>query len=57
MTAMEARPDLGQLTRRPSCSTLRQHEQVKPKAAANWILSDISKYLNDKAVEPQGHQD
>ena len=25
-------------------------EQVKPKAAANWILSDISKYLNDKAV-------
>ena len=25
-------------------------KQVKPKAAANWILSDISKYLNDKAV-------
>ena len=26
-------------------------KQVKPKAAANWILSDISKYLNDKGVE------
>ena len=25
-------------------------KQVKPKAAANWILSDISKYLNDKGV-------
>lgn len=24
--------------------------KVKPKAAANWILSDISKYLNDKDV-------
>jgi len=25
-------------------------EFVKPKAAANWILSDVSKYLNDKGV-------
>ena len=47
MTAME-RVCCPTALRRPSCSTLPQSRLAK--AAANWILSDISKYLNDKGV-------
>lgn len=32
-------------------------KQVKPKAAANWILSDISKYLNEQGRKPPRDQD
>ncbi len=48
MTAMEARSDLGQL--REGRAARRCGKAGQAKAAANWILSDISKYLNDKAV-------
>lgn len=51
MTAMEAR----QLTESFAKATLLDDAialtSAKPKALANWILSDISKYLNDKEIE------
>jgi len=48
MTAMEARLISDSFEKAELLDAAAK--QVKPKAAANWILSDISKYLNDKAV-------
>ena len=48
MTAMEARLLSDSFEKAELLDAAAK--QVKPKAAANWILSDISKYLNDKGV-------
>ena len=48
MTAMEARLISDSFEKAELLDAAAK--QVKPKAAANWILSDISKYLNDKGV-------
>ena len=48
MTAMEARLLSDSFEKAELLDAAAK--QVKPKAAANWILSDISKYLNDKSV-------
>ena len=45
MTAMEARLLSDSFEKAELLDAAAK--QVKPKAAANWILSDISKYLND----------
>lgn len=49
MTAMEARLISDNFAKAELLDAAAK--SVKPKAAANWILSDISKYLNDKGVE------
>ena len=49
MTAMEARQISDSFAKAELLDAAAK--QVKPKAAANWILSDISKYLNDKGVD------
>ena len=54
MTAMEARLISDSFAKAELLDAAAK--QVKPKAAANWILSDISKYLNDKGVELPRHQ-
>ena len=51
MTQMEARQLSDSFPKAELLDGAAQSGKVKPKAAANWILSDISKYLNDKAVE------
>lgn len=51
MTAMEARQLSESFAKAELLDHAAQSGKVKPKAAANWILSDISKYLNDKEVE------
>ena len=51
MTAMEARLISENFAKAELLDRCAKSGKVKPKAAANWILSDISKYLNDKAVE------
>ena len=51
MTAMEARLISENFAKAELLDSCAKSGKVKPKAAANWILSDISKYLNDKAVE------
>ena len=48
MTAMEARLLSDSFEKAELLDAAAK--QVKPKAAANWILSDISQYLNDKGV-------
>ena len=50
MTAMEARLISDSFAK---AEPARRGGQAvsSPRAAANWILSDISKYLNDKGVE------
>ncbi|MCB6364718.1 Asp-tRNA(Asn)/Glu-tRNA(Gln) amidotransferase subunit GatB [Intestinibacillus massiliensis] len=54
MTAMEARQLSDSFAKAELLDAAARSGKVKPKAAANWILSDISKYLNDKAVELEG---
>ena len=51
MTAMEARQLMDSFPKASLLDAAAASGKVKPKAAANWILSDISKYLNDKEVE------
>ncbi|MCF2670843.1 MAG: Asp-tRNA(Asn)/Glu-tRNA(Gln) amidotransferase subunit GatB [Clostridiales bacterium] len=53
MTAMEARQLSDSFAKASMLDEAANSGKVKPKAAANWILSDISKYLNDKQVELQ----
>lgn len=50
MTAMEARQLTDSFAKASMLDAAAASGKVKPKAAANWILSDISKYLNDKDV-------
>ena len=47
MTAMEARQLSDSFAKATMLDEAAASGRVKPKAAANWILSDISKYLND----------
>ena len=51
MTAMESRQLMDSYAKATLLDTAAASGKVKPKAAANWILSDISKYLNDKEPE------
>ncbi|MDY3618977.1 Asp-tRNA(Asn)/Glu-tRNA(Gln) amidotransferase subunit GatB [Agathobaculum sp.] len=51
MTAMEARLISESFAKAELLDAAAKSGKIKPKAAANWILSDISKYLNDKNVE------
>ena len=51
MTAMEARQLMDSFDKASMLDQAAVSGKIKPKAAANWILSDISKYLNDKGVE------
>ena len=51
MTAMEARQLMDSFAKASMLDQAAASGKIKPKAAANWILSDISKYLNDKGVE------
>ena len=51
MTAMEARQLMDSFDKASMLDQAAASGKIKPKAAANWILSDISKYLNDKGVE------
>ena len=51
MTAMEARQLMDSFAKASLLDAAAASGKVKPKAAANWILSDISKYLNDKETE------
>ena len=51
MTAMEARQLMDSFAKATLLDEAAASGKIKPKAAANWILSDISKYLNDKGVE------
>ncbi len=51
MTAMEARQLMDSVSKSDLLDAAAASGKIKPKAAANWILSDISKYLNDKEVE------
>ena len=51
MTAMEARQLMDSFAKASMLDQPAASGKIKPKAAANWILSDISKYLNDKGVE------
>ena len=51
MTAMEARQLMDSFAKASMLDQAAASGKIKPKAAANWILSDISKYLHDKGVE------
>ena len=51
MTAMEARQLMDSFAKASMLDQAAVSGKIKPKAAANWIRSDISKYLNDKGVE------
>lgn len=51
MTAMEARLISENFAKAELLDAAAKSGKIKPKAAANWILSDISKYLNDKGAE------
>lgn len=51
MTAMEARQLMDSFAKATLLDEAAASGKIKPKAAANWILSDISKYLNDKGME------
>lgn len=51
MTAMEARQLMDSFAKATMLDQAAASGKIKPKAAANWILSDVSKYLNDKGVE------
>ncbi len=51
MTAMEARQISDSFAKANLLDDATKLGTVKPKAIANWILSDISKYLNDKEME------
>ncbi len=51
MTVMEARQLMDSFAKASMLDQAAASGKIKPKAAANWILSDISKYLNDKGVE------
>lgn len=53
MTAMESRQVSDSFPKATLLDDAVNMGTVKPKAIANWILSDISKYLNDKVVELQ----
>ena len=53
MTAMEARQLMDSFPKATLLDTAAASGRITPKAAANWILSDISKYLNDKEIELQ----
>ena len=51
MTAMEARQLSDSFAKATMLDEAAASGKVKPKAAANWILSDVSKYLNDTEKE------
>lgn len=51
MTAMEARQLSDSFAKATMLDEAAASGRVKPKAAANWILSDVSKYLNDTEKE------
>lgn len=51
MTAMEARQLTDSFAKAELLDAAARSGKVKPKAAANWILSDVSKYLNEKEIE------
>lgn len=54
LTAREARQLMDSYSKATLLDTsakLLIENKIKPKAAANWILSDISKYLNEKEIE------
>lgn len=51
MTAMEARQISDSFAKAELLDQASKSGKIKPKAAANWLLSDISKYLNDKGIE------
>lgn len=51
MTAMEARQLMDSFPKAELLDAVARSGKAKPKAAANWILSDISKYLNDTGAE------
>lgn len=51
MTAMEARQLSDSFEKATLLDDAAASGQVRPKALANWILSDVSKYLNDKELE------
>lgn len=51
MTPMESRQLMDSYAKASMLDQAAASGKIKPKAAANWILSDISKYLNDKGVE------
>ena len=48
MTAMEARQISDSFAKANLLDAAAASGKIDPKKAANWILSDISKYLNDK---------
>ncbi len=51
MTAMEARQLSDSFAKATMLDEAAASGRVKPKAAANWILSDVSKYLTDTEKE------
>ena len=51
MTAMEARQLSDSFAKATMLDEAAASGKVKPKAVANWILSDVSKYLNDTEKE------
>lgn len=51
LTAMEARQLSDSFAKAQLLDAVAGSGKAKPKAAANWILSDVSKYLNDKGAE------
>ncbi len=51
MTAKEARQLMDSFPKATLLDDAANSGKITPKAAANWILSDISKYLNEEEVE------
>lgn len=51
MTAMEARQLSDSFAKANLLDAAAASGKIEPKKAANWILSDISKYLNEKETE------
>lgn len=51
MTAMEARQLADSFAKATMLDEAAASGRVKPKAVANWMLSDVSKYLNDTEKE------
>ena len=51
LTDMEARQLMDAVPRAALLDAAAASGRVSPKAAANWILSDISKYLNEEGKE------
>lgn len=53
LSDMDARQLMESLPKAALLDTAAASGRITPKAAANWILSDISKYLNENEVELQ----